>query len=78
MKGEQKMFENLKAEMARKNLTIKDLSKDKDLGLSYETLRNKFLSKTEWSRDEMWTIRAKYFPEKSIEYLFEQNSQPNT
>lgn len=67
------MFKNLKAEMARKNLTIMDFSKDSNLDLSYETLRNKFLGKTEWQRREMWLIRKKYFPNKTIEYLFEQN-----
>lgn len=66
------MFENLKAEMARQDLTIMDFSKDSDLDLSYETLRNKFLGKTEWQRREMWLIRKKYFQDKSIEYLFER------
>lgn len=66
------MFENLKAEMARQDLTIMDFSKDNDLDLSYETLRNKFFGKTEWQRREMWLIRKKYFQDKSIEYLFEQ------
>lgn len=66
------MFENLKAEMARQDLTIMDFSKDNDLDLSYETLRNKFSGKTEWQRREMWLIRKKYFQDKSIEYLFEQ------
>ena len=66
------MFENLKSEMARQDLTIMDFSKDNDLDLSYETLRNKFSGKTEWQRREMWLIRKKYFHDKSIEYLFEQ------
>lgn len=66
------MFENLKAEMARKNLSIIDLSKDKELDLSYETLRNKFSGKTEWNKREMFLLKKKYFKDKSIEYLFEQ------
>lgn len=66
------MFENLKAEMARKNLSIMDLSKDEELGLSYETLRNKFSGKTEWNKREMFLLKKKYFKDKSIEYLFEQ------
>ena len=65
------MFENLKAEMARQNLSIMDLSKDKELDLSYETLRNKFSGKTEWNKREMWLLKKKYFSNKSIEYLFE-------
>lgn len=67
------MFKNLRAEMARKNITMLDLSKDEELGLSYTTLRNKFAGVTEWVRGEMWTIKKKYFPDKTIEYLFEQN-----
>lgn len=66
------MFENLKAEMSRKNLTIMDLSRDEDLDLSYETLRNKFSGKTEWNKRKMFLIKKKYFPDKTIEYLFEQ------
>ena len=50
------MFENLKAEMARKDLTIMDLSKDTELNLSYETLRNKFSGKTEWNKREMFLL----------------------
>ena len=66
------MYENLKAEMSRKNLTIMDFSRDEDLDLSYETLRNKFSGKTEWNKREMFLIKKKYFPDKTIEYLFEQ------
>ncbi|MFR2570940.1 MAG: hypothetical protein ACLS90_04455 [Clostridia bacterium] len=66
------MFENLKAEMARKDLTIMDLSKDTELNLSYETLRNKFSGKTEWNKREMFLLKKNYFQDKTIEYLFEQ------
>ena len=61
------MFENLKIEMLRKGLTVMDFSKDKELDLSYETLRNKFSCKTEWNRREMWIIKKKYFKDKTIE-----------
>lgn len=67
------MFGNLKAEMSRRDITIKDFSKDEELDISYETLRNKFLGKTEWKNNEMCLIKNKYFPDKSIEYLFKQN-----
>lgn len=66
------MFENLKAEMARKDLTIMDMARDEELNLSYETLRNKFSGRTEWNKREMWLIKKRYFTDKSIEYLFEQ------
>lgn len=67
------MFENLRAEMARIGITIKDISRD--LGYVYETLRNKFLGNTEWARSEMFAIKDKYFPDKSIEYLFKKNNR---
>lgn len=66
------MFGNLKAEMARKDLTVRDFSKDKELDLSYETLRNKFSGRTEWNKREMWLIKKNYFKDKAIEYLFEE------
>jgi len=66
------MFENLVSEMARKKISMMDMSKDKELGLSYTTLRNKFNGDTEWVRIEMWTIKKNYFPDKSIEYLFDK------
>ena len=69
------MFENLKAEMARKDITIKKISTE--LGFVYETLRNKFSGKTDWLRSEMLLIKSTYFPEKSLEYLFEKNSLNN-
>lgn len=64
------MFENLKAEMARKGISIMDISRELDY--VYETLRNKFNGNTEWSRSEMFAIKNKYFPNKSIEYLFKK------
>lgn len=66
------MFDNLKAEMARKGITMKDISRD--LSYVYETLRNKFNGTTEWSRSEMFYIKNQYFPDKSVEYLFKQKS----
>lgn len=69
------MFSNLKAEMARIALTMADLSIDKELDLSYETIRNKFNGKTEWNNREMFLIKKKYFPNISMEYLFEPNDE---
>ena len=63
-------YENLKAEMGRKGLTMFDLSKNQNLGLAYESIRNKFSGKTEWTRKEMFVIQQDYFPNKTLEYLF--------
>lgn len=64
------MFENLKAEMGRHGITMLDFSKNKKLDLSYETIRNKFSGKTEWTRKEMFIIQQDYFKDKTLEYLF--------
>ena len=66
------MFSNLKSEMARKNLTIMDLSKNKKLDSCYTSLRNKFSGKSDWIRSEMFIIRDEYFPDKTLEYLFKK------
>lgn len=63
-------FENLLAEMSRKGISRLDLSKNKKLNLSYESIRNKFSEKTEWTRREMLVIQQDYFPDKTLEYLF--------
>lgn len=66
------MFDNLRAEMARKNLTIMDLSRNKKINNSYTSLRNKFSGKTDWKSSEMFTIRDDYFSDKTLEYLFKK------
>lgn len=66
------MFTNLVAEMAKKNLTKMDFARNDKLKLSYTTLRNKFSEKTDWTRNEMFTIQESYFPDKTIEYLFQK------
>lgn len=64
------MFRNLDAEMARKNITIKTLSKM--TGIKYESLKNKMSGCTEFKRSEMIAIK-KEFPEYSLDYLFQTN-----
>lgn len=64
------MFKNLLAEMGRIGITKMDISRDLDY--VYNTVQNKFKGKTEWVNSEMFAIRDKYFPDKTIEYLFEK------
>ncbi len=64
------MFPNLNAELARKRLTIKDLS---DItGIKYDSLKNKMSGVTEFKRNEMFLIKTKAFPNLKIDYLFEE------
>jgi hypothetical protein len=64
------MFPNLRAEMARKNITSREVSKKLDIGV--KSMSNKLIGKTEFKRKEMFTIKHEYFPEMPIDYLFEE------
>ena len=66
------MYANLLTEMKRYNMTINSMSKD--LKMAYEKLNDRFSGKTDWTRQEMLDIKYKYFPNLSLDYLFE-NSQ---
>ena len=66
------MYTNLLTEMKRYNMTINSMSKD--LKMAYEKLYDRFSGKTDWTRQEMLDIKYKYFPNLSLDYLFE-NSQ---
>lgn len=71
------MFPNLRAEMARKGITTKDLSSC--LGCSPKTVLNKFSGKSEFTRVELFKIKNEFFPDLTIEYLFQkQNNKQNS
>ena len=61
------MFNNLNAEMARNNMTIKSLAEK--TGIGYESLKNKMSGVTEFKRSEMVAIKRE-FPDCSLDYLF--------
>ena len=61
------MFNNLRAEMARQKLTMKDLSEH--TGIGYESFKNKMSGATEFKLSEMVLIKAE-FPDCSMDYLF--------
>jgi hypothetical protein len=63
------MFPNLRAEMARKNINNKHLANILDI--SHDSVGNKMNGRTEFTRLEMFKIKQEYFPDLSIEYLFE-------
>ena len=67
------MFPNLKAEMARNNITIKSLSEM--TGIAYETLKGKLSGITEFKRIEMFIIKKEVFPNCTIDYLFATESK---
>lgn len=67
------MFPNLKAEMGRAKLTIKNLSEISDI--NYESLKLKLRGVTEFKRREMISIKKNAFPDKSLDYLFQTDEE---
>ena len=64
------MYPNLKAELARNKITIKDLSERLDI--NYSTLKNKVSGITDFKCREMYLIKKEVFPNQTIDYLFEE------
>lgn len=64
------MFSNLKAEMARYNITSKDISEC--IGKCEKTVSSKMNGKNDFTRREMFLIKDNFFKNAncSIEYLF--------
>lgn len=67
------MFPNIRAEMARKNLTMSDIAKG--LKVNKRTLGNKLSGKTEFTWSEICRIKKSFFPTCSVEYLFSNECQ---
>ncbi len=62
-------YENLRAEMGRKNITIKDMASL--CGYNRDRLARKLSKKTPLSLAEAFQIQQKFFPDKDIYYLFD-------
>lgn len=67
------IFPNLRAEMARNNVTIEDLRRT--MKCSEKTVRNKLAGITAFSCDDAFIIRDTFFPGKGIEYLLAEESE---
>jgi len=70
------MLRNLRAEMAREGITIKDLSVY--LGVRYATVCDKINGRNKFYLEEAFKIRKKFFPSCTVEYLFEHENHHNT
>ena len=64
------MLKNLIAEMARADLSYKDLAKA--INKDERSISNKISCRTEFTRKEMVEIKRNFFPNCSLDYLFEQ------
>lgn len=63
------MLKNLKAEMARENVSTCDVAKV--IGKTEKTVKNKIDGITDFSFYETLRIRDAFFPKLDTEYLFE-------
>ena len=63
-------FSNLKAEMARHDVSIQDMAKS--LGITRDTLGRKLSGKSQINLDEAFKIQKKFFPEVSMQCLFKE------
>lgn len=64
-------YRNLEAELKRKNITKKDLAEA--FNLRYATISDKLNGKTRLTLNEAFAIKEKFFPDLSIEYLFDSS-----
>lgn len=67
------MYRNLRAEMARSNVTIRDLATR--LGMRYATLSDKINGHFRFYYDEALQIKNEFFPDCELEYLFERQER---
>lgn len=63
------MYKNLRAEMARIGITMADISNF--MNLRYATINDKVNGKYRFYYDETLKIKRHFFPDLSLEYLFE-------
>lgn len=68
------MFNNLLAEMARNKISKRDMAIH--LGVSEKTIRNYIDGSTKISWLDTLKIKNTYFPNLSLEYLFQADEKP--
>lgn len=64
------MYENVRVEMARKDLTILDIAKN--IGMNRETLSRKLSGRSTLNIDEAFNIQQKCFPDIDVRVLFKE------
>ena len=63
------MRANLLGEMAKSKVTIREVADF--LGMHRNGISNRIYGRTNFTLDEAISIKRKFFPDKSIEWLFE-------
>lgn len=69
------MYQNLRAEMARKNLSKRDIAHR--LNKKERVIRNRFSGRTPFTLPEAAAIRDQFFPGVSLDYLFQDGAAPD-
>lgn len=69
-------YRNLEAECARKGITKKDIALCLDV--RYATVSDKMRGKYPFTLDEALKIKKNFFPNLSIEYLFNKDAEQVT
>lgn len=62
------MYANLKAEMAKKSITRRQIART--LSLHENTVKNKIAGKSHFSIEESFLLKKTYFPDLTLKYLF--------
>ncbi len=62
------MFSNLRAEMARKQITIQEIANT--IGVGRDTASQKLSGKTPITLAEAFKVESEYFPDSDVRYLF--------
>lgn len=57
------------------NYGIADIDLAKELKLSLKAVRNRLLGKTDFKRNEMILVKKKFFPNYSMEQLFDDSME---
>lgn len=64
------MLRNLEAEITRKKLSREEIASG--IGISTRSLYDKLKGKSQFSVEEAFNLRRLFFPDKEMDYLFEQ------
>jgi hypothetical protein len=64
------LYANLTGAMGSIGLSKREMSSR--LSIGYERLRSRFDGRAEWTRKEMVAICETYFPDKTIDWLFQR------
>ena len=66
------MLSKLRTEMYKRKITGKDIGKC--INRSEKSISNKIHERSDFTRKEMFLIKSNFFPEFSLDYLFESDN----